>query len=393
MDKIQDPFFYTQLECPVCKTLNEYTNIKMGSYSESGRDTDFCPTGCVWQNPAFQRYDPLLFFMATCRKCFYTRELNNAYKNWQKDSTFKMYRLKNIQEKHLNEYMKEGGILKLLGEHIDQNKYPFESAVIRLLLGIFDEELLERPSKLDLGRYFLRIGWLFRGENGQIDGESSIVSGFFLKLKGSVKKANQFLPDYDDRIKSLKRLIEHDYTLIFNDVSKAGDYKRQIQQAISEVSSSLEPLINAGGKLEEVFSEAEKALAGANEVRNETFFGFPSFYDFLYKAKELWDEVPLSEREALMKAAEYYRQAYETGDKIGQGIGQVQAAYLIAELSRRIGNHEDADSYFNQMIRLSRDIIHSQKEDKSTIKFTKKLLEMAMDQARLNRRVSEGAAK
>ncbi len=393
MAKTEDPFFYSQLECPVCKTLNEYTNIKMGSYIESGRDTDFCPVGYVWHNPAFQKYNPLLFFMATCRKCFYTHELNNAYKNWQKDSTFKMYRLKNLQEKHLGEYMKEGGILKFLGNHIDQNKYPFESAVIKFLIGVFDEQLLEHPSKLDLGRYFLRIGWLFRVENDLIDGESSIISGFFLKLKGAVKTANRILPDYDDKIKNLKSHIEHDYALVFNGVSQADDYKRQIQQAINEVSSSLEPLINAGEKLEQIFSKVERALAGVNEVKNKTFFEFSSFYDFLYKAKELWDEVPLSEREALMKATEYYREAYEASDKIGQGIGQIQAAYLIAELSRRTGNHEDADRYFNQMIRFSRDIIHTQKGDKSTIKFTKGLLEMAMEQARLNRRVSEGAVR
>lgn len=229
MAKIQDPFFYTQLECPVCKTLNECTNIKMGSYSESGRDTDFCPTGFVWQNPAFQKYDPLLFFMTTCRKCFYTREFNTEYKNWQNDSTFKMYRLKNIQEKHLNEYMKEAGIVKLLGEHIDQNKYPFESAVIKFLLGIFDEKLLERPSNLDLGRYFLRIGWLFRSQGNQTDDEDIVASGFFLKLKGAVKNANQILPDYDERIEGLKRLIEHDYTLIFDDVLEADEYKKRIE--------------------------------------------------------------------------------------------------------------------------------------------------------------------
>ena len=156
MSKAQDPLYYSQLECPVCKNINDFANIRSGSYSESGRDADFCPTGRVWQNPIYQKFDPLLYFMATCQKCFYTREFNNVYKNWKSDTAFKTYRQKAIQEKHLAEYVKDDGLIKFLGLHLSENDKPFESAILKFLLGIFDEKLQARPSNLDIGRFFLR---------------------------------------------------------------------------------------------------------------------------------------------------------------------------------------------------------------------------------------------
>lgn len=102
--------------------------------------------------------------------------------------------------------------------------------------------------------------------------------------------------------------------------------------------------------------------------------------------------MPLSEEEALIKAVQYYEKAYQSSGEISQGIQQVQAAYLIAELSRRVNNYENANQYFNQAIRLGREVAMSKEVDKSTASFTKKLLEMAMEQARLNKKESEGVA-
>ena len=109
-------------------------------------------------------------------------------------------------------------------------------------------------------------------------------------------------------------------------------------------------------------------------------------------AKELWDEVPLSEKDALLKAVQYYEKAYQSSGEISQGIQQVQAAYLIGELSRRVNNTENANQYFNQAIRLGREIVMGKQADKSTVSFTQKLLETAKEQARLNKKESEGVA-
>ena len=34
------PFLLVKIECPVCKTLNEFESVKVGAYIEGGRDSD-----------------------------------------------------------------------------------------------------------------------------------------------------------------------------------------------------------------------------------------------------------------------------------------------------------------------------------------------------------------
>ncbi|MCP4581906.1 MAG: DUF2225 domain-containing protein [candidate division Zixibacteria bacterium] len=391
MNKNQEPLFYSQLECPVCKTMNEYENVKTGSYTEDGRDTDFRPTGRIWLNPAYEKYDPLLFFMATCRKCFYTREFNHDYKKWQQDVSFKTYRLKNLQSKYLNELSKEDGIIRFLGNHINQEKYPFESAVIKFLLGIYSVKLSGRPPQLDLGRYFLRIGWLFRSQAGDEPSEGKGSANLFSQLRSAVQSAKLKLPEFEQEIGNIRKMLDHDFPILFENAPEADQYRQNIQQAISGISSEYDSLINATSELENVLGEAEKTLLGADLPTDEPgFFEFGSFTEFLRKAGEGWAEVPFSENDAMRKAAEYYQKAYEAGAEISKGIQQIQAAYMIAELSRRIGEVDNANQYFNQTIRMGREIVIGKKGDKSTINFTQKLLDTAMQQARLNKKESEG---
>ena len=392
MNKTQEPIFYSQLECPVCSTMNEYENIRSGSYTETGKETDFRPTGITWQRPDYQKYDPLLFFIATCKKCYYSREFTKDYKNWNNDTSFKTYRLKNIKEKHLAEYAQKG-VVVLLGKHIDHDKYPFESAMIKLLLAIYDDKLQTRPSNLDQGRFFLRIAWLYRGQKNKSEQSGNNASNFIAKLHGAVMSNNNMLPNYDDKVLNIKNMVEKEFVLMFEGNPKVDEYKKRIEETIEEVTSAISPLMQAGSKLVDVFKDAEKDLLGTEISSSEIFFNYSSFKEFLKDVKKLWDEAPLNEKEALVKAGEYYQKAYEAGGKIMQGIQQIQVAYLIAELSRRVGDYSNATQFFNQTIRIGREMVQSQSEKSANIKYAKKFLEMVMDQARLNKNQLEGAGQ
>jgi len=393
MAKVQEPLYYSQLECPVCKTVNEYAIIKNGAYTESGRDTDFCPTGRVWQNPAYQKFDPLLFFMATCRKCYYTHELDNDFKNWQKDSSFKAYRLKTIQEKHLADYLNDNGLVKFLGSHLDENRYPCETAIIKFILGIFDEKCLDRPSKLNIGRYFIRIGWLFRTHNLSAADSSEGAGGFLARQAEAVIGIGKSLSDNKARIDDLGGGLIRDFDIALAQLQSAADLKKAFGDHLERIKKSLDTAIEATGELSRVLIDARQALASGSTGSGEYgFFEFRTFAEFLQQTKLKWSETPLNEAEALLRARDYYKQAYESGDKVTTGIGQLQAAYLIAELSRRTGDHATANEFFNIVIRNGRDFVHGKKGDSSSIAYAKKLLEMAMEQARKSIKEKEEVA-
>ncbi|MBD3257174.1 DUF2225 domain-containing protein, partial [candidate division GN15 bacterium] len=176
------PFLLFKVECPICKTINEFEQIKVGAYTEGSRDTDFCPLDIEWRSPRYQAHNPLLYFTATCSNCYYTREFSHSYREWKSDNAFRTYRLKTIKNRHLEELSASESVIRRLGEAIEPQRFPNESAIIKLLLAAFDEQLAEHPSNLDLGRYYLRVAWVFRTLQQCDNPSQSVLNGLLREM-------------------------------------------------------------------------------------------------------------------------------------------------------------------------------------------------------------------
>ena len=83
-------------------------------------------------------------------------------------------------------------------------------------------------------------------------------------------------------------------------------------------------------------------------------------------------------------AVRYYILAFENGKEIEPGNQSVQAAYLIAELSRKFGDHDTARRYFNQTIKMGQEFINEIRGDRTRTALARKLLELAMAQGKKN---------
>ncbi|MSO29815.1 MAG: DUF2225 domain-containing protein [Acidobacteria bacterium] len=377
-----EPFSRLRVECPVCGSINEYADIRPLSYRDTGSDTDFHPLGRVWHNAAYQTYDPLWFFMATCAKCFYTRELNAEFKGWTQDATFKAYRQAAVRDRHLAASARQNGIVQFLGSHIDAAKHPKESAIIRLVLGIYDELTTDRTSSLNVGRYYLRTAWLFRSQGTPVETHSSPTAAVLKRLRAMVSCADHALRGYDRTMGDLTAVFETDVTSMVKDTTEAG-LRDQPKVVLGEIAASIAALLRAHSELTDVCDRVELAVP-ADGSSGSAFHTFASFGQFLLKAKQLWNDVPVTEHEALVRACEHYRKAYETGSDIKEGVPQVQAAYLIGELSRRTGDFKTAEQYFDTVMKVGGRLANSGTQDASTVNRTRKLLELGRDQARLN---------
>ena len=382
MANAQEPFSILKVECPVCGSINQYADIRPMSYRETGNDTDFCPLGRVWHNAAYQAYDPLWFFMASCAKCFYTRECTPEFTGWAKDATFKTYRQAGIREKHLAAAAAQNGIVQFLGSHIDAEKYPAESAIIKFVLGIYDELTTDRTSSLNVGRYFLRTAWLFRSQGTPVDTQGS-TAALLKRWRAMVADADHALRAYDHKVAGIKTMFASDVAPMLKDATEARVRDRS-GEVVQEMSASIAALLRSHAELAAVCDGVELAVPAAASG-GSAFHAFASFDQFLLKAKQLWNGVPVTEHEALLRACEYYKQAYETGSDVKEGVGQVQVAYLIAELSRRTGDFATADQYFNTMLKVGGQLASSRTENAATVNRTRKLLELGREQARLNK--------
>ncbi len=376
------PFFRVKLECPVCKQINNFEIIRQGEYTESGRDTDFAPVGRIWKNPAYQRYNPLLFFTATCKKCYYTRELNSSYREWQSDSNFKSYRLPSQKKKHLAEFTSDDSIIRLLGEQINIDSYPFESAIIKLLLVIYDENLQDRSSPLDIARYYLRIGWLYRDE-GQNDASRFSPQLMLNGIQIEIDRLKNDVGEFDSNISPLHRLISQDFNHLVNSANEDA-ISSKLKSAMENVQQVWSSLIKDVELLQTEFDKVKKEihLLSPDSLESPGFGEYPGFGDFLYKVKERWDEIPVNETEALVLALKYYMKAYHSGREIKAGLQQLQAAYLIAELSRRVGDLSQAAEYFKISSKSAQELMMKNRNNKSIFSNARKILEMALEQGR-----------
>jgi hypothetical protein len=382
----ESPFLSLKVECPICKTINEFELIKVGAYQEGGRDTDFCPTEIFWRFPRYQGYNPLVFFTAMCSNCFYTRELTNEYRDWKNDNSFKTYRLKAIRDKHLEQLSTADSVVKQMGSRCDTAQFPNESAILKLHLAIFDEQLFEHHSRLDLGRFYLRIAWIFRQSSKTENPQTVMLRGLIQELEQGtdrlIKGVGQIGPELADFVGTVTSQFAMEQ-LPTNIASRVLPYREQFSAMLAEFReqmTSMENRATAVSRLVDEFKVA--ALGGDTAGEGQRFGSYASFADFLMAMQRLWPQVVTNEREALVKAVDHYKASFSAGRDIAPGNQQIQASYLIAELSRRVGNFDQAKQYFSSTIKTGQEFIYQNRQDQSRTALARKILELAMEQGR-----------
>lgn len=383
---LESPLFLTRVECPVCGTVNEYETIRVGAYTEGERETDFSPSFIKWRNPRYQKYHPLLFFAATCTQCHYTREFNAKFKEWSKDNHFRAYRLKVIKDKHTRDLEAPGSLIKMVGEVLDNERYPHETAILKLLLAAYDELLYEHPSDLDLGRFYLRIAWMFRHlQTGQSPSSPDGKSQGHNDYEKAVTDLEIWLAGWRRNMEYLTAAGEFCFSSVppaeaengplterFNAVlSRADEFHRTGEQLIADLRS--------------LVSDARALGTGGSEASaDQAFYEYPDFKSFLARLITIWNGVPRDEFEARRFAAKYYKNAFENGKEISHGNQTLQAAYLIAELSRQTGDHDTARQYFNTTIKMGQEYINEIRGDRTRTALARKILELALAQGKRN---------
>jgi tetratricopeptide (TPR) repeat protein len=381
------PLFLQKVECPVCRAINEYETIKVGAYEEGGRDSDFRPINIKWKNPKYQKYNPILFFMATCANCYFTREYTGKFKDWKNDTAFKNFRLKTLKESHTIHLAQDRSAIRTLGLSLDSQRYPLQTAINKLLLGIYDELLLDRPSNLDVARYFIRVAWLFRESASSGDGLHSAQLGYLNELESRIGELGTVYKRLDEVQLRLQTSIKsHLDDTSFTTEQIATTLRDGYGQAMLFAAGANEKMESAVEELKRVFQLSSESLScnGDEDVFSAAFFDRSSYRDFLKDLRTRWSLTPVGEHEAIRLALQFYKAGYEGGHEVSEGNQKIQVEYLLAELSRRLGRNDEAKKYFNSTIRSAQEFIFQYKGDKSRTALAQKVLEMAVEQGKLN---------
>lgn len=391
----ESPFINVKIECPVCQTINEFEQIKVGAYNEGGRDTDFCPQEITWRYPKYQGYNPLIYFTATCAHCFYTREFTNKYRDWKSDNAFRSFQLKAIKPRHLEQLSQADSVIRQLGETIDVQRHPNESAIIKLLLAIFDTQLADHPSSLDLGRFYLRIGWVFRSLDESDDPHLSVLSGLVGEIGHKLAGFESAVTGAQSALDTLAESVRAQFNaeqIPAGIQSEMFTYRDRYEDKLSDLNDLVGHLTQRREAFRSFVDEYRSALLGSASADGPALFGeYASLSDFLVRLQQSCDGIVINETQALELAIRHYKDAFANGRDIAPGNPQIQASYLIAELSRRIGDYDGAKQFFSSTIKTGQEFIYQNRRDQSRTALARKILELAIDQGRSNLRASKQA--
>ncbi len=167
-------------------------------------------------------------------------------------------------------------------------------------------------------------------------------------------------------------------------------YSGQYDQELGQLRSDLSVVGQRLDTIKELINSYRSSLLGTSD-HDQPFGQHTSFADFLQILRRGWAGVVTNEREALEKSVYFYKEAFANGRDIAPGNQQIQASYLIAELSRRIGDYDEARQYFTSTIKAGQEFVHQNRNDQSRIALAKKILELAIEQGRTNLKAAKPA--
>lgn len=344
----ESPIALARLTCPVCHTVNEFETVRPGSYIEEGTDTDFRPLSRRWTNARYQSVNPLLYFMATCTTCFYTREFNRAFRESTLESDLTPECLKQVRLSHLASVADPGGVVRRLGTSLWPESFPVQTAISKLILGIVNEKLLPSPSNYDLARWYLRVAWLFRElyPHGGVD-LTSPSAQCRRDLERSLSEISEDLTRLRTRMREVTQFLDtHSHAA----QKHPEDYQGPLQsrQTLVQLAEQADAMEKALATMRSTLtSPTEQFLGDGAAGTRETFGEFASYTEFLRSLKLDCPDIPINEEEALSRARSHYKQAFEAQGGIDRGNGAMLTAYLIGELSRRLACFDDAERYLD----------------------------------------------
>lgn len=151
--------------CPMCLSEAGFHRLKRDMARAVKTAGDGYPLVYKWQKTGFDSVDPKQFFMATCSRCGFAGELDDAEFR-QAGKIPEVYR-KEFEENRLDQFKDgaaagKGAAQSLLKRVTDSD--PLLSVIAQIHLGILSQCSRKRILPGPVARYYLRIAWLFRDQ-------------------------------------------------------------------------------------------------------------------------------------------------------------------------------------------------------------------------------------
>jgi uncharacterized protein (DUF2225 family)/FtsZ-binding cell division protein ZapB len=204
----EDPFIRYDITCPICGEINKQMRIKSRMCWERDRDIDLQPRQFYWIKKNIRKVHPPLYYMWVCPSCMFAAA-NKFFTEPVKDSSISLEKFRAQYLKFSKEDYHAIFVLKALGADLDFEQMTFLQAIKSHLLAIFileQYDSIREKDAMNLGRYTLRLAWLYRDLENAEDELEDTMNGV-REMTASVKEYWPHMLDSEE--KALHRAVEY----------------------------------------------------------------------------------------------------------------------------------------------------------------------------------------
>ncbi|MBF0225981.1 MAG: DUF2225 domain-containing protein [Desulfobacterales bacterium] len=344
-------FVETNEKCPVCEEFTKYKYIKPKLYMEQDQDVDLRPKKVKWFEKNLDSYNPRLLYIQHCTKCYFAAS-NAFFKEPLKDYDMSMIRFKKKINNFKSDNPKSEEVIKELIQNINpifEEINFFESLKLHLL-AIYNFQMVDDIAKreaFELGRYSLRLAWLYRDIYENEEKKNSYASNLEELLK-NLKKHWADIPDNEDL--AIKMALNYYQTTY--------ESSRMIKSLYEEVLM-LMLLTRLNVRLENMTEASRTIMIAKDKVRE---------YDNKAKAEQ--------KKMSSQPDSEAYKKASEV-------VGEARKMNrIIDEVNNIFMDHRE--QWIKKQIALAKKIIEENKGT-STAEIKEILLKQGIDQTNIDR--------
>lgn len=160
-----DPFLTRDILCPVCQRPSPQRRLKRHLFPEKSRDVDLRPLAYQLLKPGLENYHPLLYYLWHCPYCRHTA-WPGAYENPVQGLALTINRYREAWLPVRAPDRPEGRVIRVLVQGLGGGSLDHLQGVRLHLLAVHQVQTLARLTGvgdgINLGRYALRLSWLYR---------------------------------------------------------------------------------------------------------------------------------------------------------------------------------------------------------------------------------------
>jgi len=320
-------FTYRKVTCPVCEKESTQTLIMPNNYRVEEKEADQHPVKITWTNPDNADLKPQYYVLYHCPYCLFT-DFDDTF---LKPSSVRNFI--SLKKLFTTSNPVKSKLLAIFKSKINCKNMKFESALLLHLLSIYIYELETRKDFKNvkkLARIYHRTAWLYREELANEKKDTSDLEEEMRENIDALKSSfNAFKKKFDPLNENIKHRVgelninfdspDNPYLKLVTDFNS---HSEQLQKAINGIQMALD------------------------EDKKQKEAGMATYRDDLAVLAELWPTVPMTEKDCLDKAIDYYEAQYQTLGGDGESLGlQISLMNLMVELCVMTHNFKKAIEY------------------------------------------------